>query len=98
MASRVILLCVSVVLAAAAAAEARDFVVGGANDEWKVPAQPDALAKWSSANRFQVGDKLGKRTLAVVVVVSSAAIWLKDRKHSPHKHKAKDSSLSPPVA
>ncbi|XP_066325597.1 early nodulin-like protein 14 [Miscanthus floridulus] len=58
MASRVLLLCVSVVLAAAAAAEARDFVVGGANDAWKAPAQPDALAKWASANRFQVGDKL----------------------------------------
>ncbi|OEL27680.1 hypothetical protein BAE44_0011301 [Dichanthelium oligosanthes] len=51
------LLCVSVVLAAAAAAEARDFVVGGANDGgWKAQAQPDALTKWASANRFQVGD------------------------------------------
>lgn len=88
MASRVLLLCVSVVLAAAAAAEARDFVVGGANDAWKAPAQPDALAKWASANRFQIGDKLGKSSLAVVaVLVSSAAIWSKDRKHLLHKRK-----------
>ncbi|WVZ94061.1 hypothetical protein U9M48_040003 [Paspalum notatum var. saurae] len=56
MASMALLLCLSVVLAAAAGAEARDFVVGGANDKWK--AQPDTLAKWASANRFHVGDKL----------------------------------------
>ncbi|RCV30515.1 hypothetical protein SETIT_6G101500v2 [Setaria italica] len=59
MASRAaLLLCVSVVLAAAAAAEARDFVVGGANDGWKAQVQPDALTKWASVLRFQIGDKL----------------------------------------
>jgi hypothetical protein len=102
MASRVLLLCVSVVLAAAAAAEARDFVVGGANDAWKVPAQPDALAKWASANRFQVGDKLGKRSLAE----SPPSLHLrrcfqfsdlvKDRRHLLHKRKILH--FSPPVA
>jgi hypothetical protein len=51
-----------VVLAAAAAAEARDFVVGGANDGWKAQVQPDALTKWASVLRFQVGDNLGKRS------------------------------------
>ncbi|CAO2206372.1 unnamed protein product [Urochloa humidicola] len=58
MASRTaLLLFASVVLAAAAAAEARDFVVGG-NYGWKAQAQPDALTKWASALRFQVGDNL----------------------------------------
>ncbi|OEL14312.1 hypothetical protein BAE44_0024669 [Dichanthelium oligosanthes] len=62
MASRsALLLCVSVVLAAAAAAEARDFVSSGANNGgWKAQSQPDALTRWSSANRFQVGDNFGK--------------------------------------
>ncbi|KAF8691887.1 hypothetical protein HU200_040004 [Digitaria exilis] len=46
-------LCVSVVLAAATAAEARDFAV-----DLKAQAQPDALTKWASINRFQVGDNL----------------------------------------
>ncbi|PUZ50955.1 hypothetical protein GQ55_6G119900 [Panicum hallii var. hallii] len=59
MASRAaLLLCASVVLAVAAAAEARDFVVGGADDAWKALAQPDALTKWASINRFHVGDNL----------------------------------------
>uniref|UniRef100_A0A0A9ACK0 Phytocyanin domain-containing protein n=1 Tax=Arundo donax TaxID=35708 RepID=A0A0A9ACK0_ARUDO len=59
MASRAALfLCASVVLAAAAYSEARDFVVGGADHGWKVPVQPDALNLWSSVNRFQVGDNL----------------------------------------
>ncbi|CAO2189027.1 unnamed protein product [Urochloa humidicola] len=58
MASRAaLLLCASVVLAAAAAADARDFVVGG-NYGWKAQAQPDALTKWASALRFQIGDNL----------------------------------------
>ncbi|CAO2175854.1 unnamed protein product [Urochloa humidicola] len=59
MASRAaLLLCTSVVvLAAAAGADARDFVVGG-NYGWKAQAQPDALTKWASALRFQVGDNL----------------------------------------
>uniref|UniRef100_A0A0A9H4M7 Phytocyanin domain-containing protein n=1 Tax=Arundo donax TaxID=35708 RepID=A0A0A9H4M7_ARUDO len=59
MASRAaLLLCASVVLAAAACTEARDFVVGGADHGWKVPVQPDALNLWSSINRFQIGDNL----------------------------------------
>ncbi|CAL5007093.1 unnamed protein product [Urochloa decumbens] len=58
MASRAaLLLCASMVLAAAAAAEARDFAVGG-NYGWKAQPRPDALTKWASALRFQVGDNL----------------------------------------
>ena len=68
MASRAALvLCASAVLAAAAAAEARDFVVGGADDAWKVQAQPDALTKWASINRFHVGDSLGKKERSLAV-------------------------------
>ena len=61
MASRVLLLCSFVLLASAVGSEAKkDFIVGGADGGWKVPAQSDALNKWASVNRFHVGDNLGK--------------------------------------
>ncbi|KAG8046885.1 hypothetical protein GUJ93_ZPchr0008g11589 [Zizania palustris] len=49
---------VCAVLALAAAAEAKDLVVGGGGGGWKVPAQADALNKWAQVTRFQVGDNL----------------------------------------
>ncbi|TVU42296.1 hypothetical protein EJB05_08693 [Eragrostis curvula] len=59
MASRAaLLLCASVLFAAAACSQANDVVVGGADHGWKVPVQPDALNLWSSVHRFQVGDNL----------------------------------------
>ncbi|KQJ95877.1 early nodulin-like protein 3 [Brachypodium distachyon] len=57
MASRAILLCVSLVLVFVVGSDAKDFIVAGV-DGWKVPAQPDALNKWASANRFHAGDNL----------------------------------------
>jgi hypothetical protein len=60
MASRALLLCSFVVLAFAARSQAKDFIVGGPTDGWKVPAMSDALNKWASANRFHIGDNLGK--------------------------------------
>ncbi|KAF8701447.1 hypothetical protein HU200_033613 [Digitaria exilis] len=40
--------------------DARDFAV-----DLKAQAQPDALNKWASINRFQVGDDLGKKRLTL---------------------------------
>ncbi|XP_073004210.1 early nodulin-like protein 14 [Typha latifolia] len=39
--------------------EAKDFLVGGSTDSWKIPTSTsDSLNKWAEANRFQVGDSL----------------------------------------
>ncbi|KAM7267309.1 hypothetical protein ACFE04_009475 [Oxalis oulophora] len=38
---------------------ARDFVVGGKTNAWKIPtSESDSLNKWAAALRFQVGDSL----------------------------------------
>ncbi|KAL6640028.1 hypothetical protein ACP70R_022338 [Stipagrostis hirtigluma subsp. patula] len=58
MASRAALLFCASLAFAVAVSEARDFVVGGADNGWKVPDQPDALSRWASACRFHVGDNL----------------------------------------
>jgi len=39
---------------------AREILVGGKTDAWKVPAsQSDSLNQWAERSRFQVGDFLG---------------------------------------
>ncbi|XP_021746302.1 early nodulin-like protein 3 [Chenopodium quinoa] len=40
-------------------AEAKDHLVGGTSDAWKVPSsQSDSLNKWAEKQRFQIGDNL----------------------------------------
>ncbi|KMT16932.1 hypothetical protein BVRB_2g044020 [Beta vulgaris subsp. vulgaris] len=40
-------------------AEARDHLVGGKPDGWKIPAsESDSLNKWAEKSRFQIGDFL----------------------------------------
>ncbi|KAK3123148.1 hypothetical protein QOZ80_8AG0624770 [Eleusine coracana subsp. coracana] len=54
-----LLVCASVLLAAAASSQAKnDVVVGGHDHGWKVPVQPNGLNLWSSIHRFQIGDNL----------------------------------------
>ncbi|CAM9001756.1 unnamed protein product [Rhodiola kirilowii] len=39
--------------------EAREFLVGGTTDSWKIPeSDPDALDKWAEEFRFRIGDSL----------------------------------------
>ncbi|XP_021758039.1 early nodulin-like protein 3 [Chenopodium quinoa] len=60
MASR-IFFSVSLVLAIvlfSSFAEAKDHLVGGTADAWKVPSESDSLNKWAQKNRFQIGDNL----------------------------------------
>ncbi|KAK9682881.1 hypothetical protein RND81_10G103700 [Saponaria officinalis] len=39
--------------------EARDHLVGGKPDAWKVPSDDsESLSKWAQKNRFNIGDKL----------------------------------------
>ncbi|CAN4077105.1 unnamed protein product [Withania somnifera] len=39
--------------------EARDHLVGGANDSWKIPSsESDSLNRWAEKSRFLVGDSL----------------------------------------
>ncbi|XP_073118409.1 early nodulin-like protein 13 [Elaeis guineensis] len=39
--------------------EAKDFLVGGNTEAWKIPSSPSkTLNHWAEANRFQVGDSL----------------------------------------
>ncbi|KAM0831543.1 hypothetical protein ACQ4PT_065465 [Festuca glaucescens] len=58
MASRALLLRSFIVLAFAAGSQAKDFIVGGPSDGWKVPAMSDVLNKWASTNGFHVSDNL----------------------------------------
>ncbi|XP_055802333.1 early nodulin-like protein 1 [Solanum dulcamara] len=36
--------------------EAREFVVDGKENSWKIPSSPNELNKWAEKNRFQIGD------------------------------------------
>ncbi|XP_030953402.1 early nodulin-like protein 1 [Quercus lobata] len=39
--------------------EAREFLVGGKTNAWKIPSsESESLNKWAEASRFQVGDSL----------------------------------------
>ncbi|KAJ4950643.1 hypothetical protein NE237_027475 [Protea cynaroides] len=39
--------------------EARDILVGGKNDSWKIPAsESESLNRWAEGYRFQIGDSL----------------------------------------
>ncbi|KAF6172829.1 hypothetical protein GIB67_034681 [Kingdonia uniflora] len=39
--------------------EAKDFLVGGKTDGWKIPfSQSDSLNEWAQVSRFRVGDSL----------------------------------------
>lgn len=40
--------------------EAREHLVGGKNDSWKIPSsESDSLNHWAEKRRFLVGDSLG---------------------------------------
>ncbi|KAF9613752.1 hypothetical protein IFM89_010482 [Coptis chinensis] len=39
--------------------EAREFLVGGKTDSWKIPSSPsESLNEWSKASRFNIGDTI----------------------------------------
>ncbi|TKY54692.1 Early nodulin-55-2 [Spatholobus suberectus] len=53
--------------------EAKEYVVGGSDNSWKVPLpSPDSLSHWSNSHRFKIGDSLvfkyDERTESVHVV------------------------------
>jgi hypothetical protein len=40
--------------------EAREIMVGGKTDAWKIPSsQSDSLNQWAEGSRFLIGDSLG---------------------------------------
>lgn len=39
--------------------EAKEFVVDGKANSWKIPSSPDEFNKWAEKTRFQIGDYLG---------------------------------------
>ncbi|KAK1414021.1 hypothetical protein QVD17_29758 [Tagetes erecta] len=38
--------------------EAREFVVGGKENPWSIPASPNTLNSWAEKERFKIGDSL----------------------------------------
>ncbi|KAJ8434810.1 hypothetical protein Cgig2_033532 [Carnegiea gigantea] len=58
--SRVFWACLALALALLLSfTEARDHLVGGKADAWKVPSsEAESLNKWAEKNRFQIGDYL----------------------------------------
>lgn len=41
--------------------EAKEILVGGKTDAWKIPSsQSDSLNQWAGSSRFRIGDSLGK--------------------------------------
>ncbi|KAK1275611.1 Early nodulin-like protein 1 [Acorus gramineus] len=39
--------------------EAKDFLVGGTTNAWKIPSSPsESLNRWAESTRFQIGDSL----------------------------------------
>lgn len=54
------LVLTSLVLFSISFCEARDILVGGKTDSWKIPSsQSDSLNQWAEKTRFQIGDSLG---------------------------------------
>ncbi|URD94218.1 early nodulin-like protein [Musa troglodytarum] len=55
--------CLALLLASIlGSSEARDFLVGGNDNAWRVPPNTtDSLNQWAENNRFQVGDSLEKQ-------------------------------------
>ncbi|XP_008794359.1 early nodulin-like protein 3 [Phoenix dactylifera] len=48
-----------VLLLIVGSSEAKDFLVGGNTEAWKIPSSPsETLNQWAEANRFLVGDSL----------------------------------------
>ncbi|KAL7001764.1 hypothetical protein U1Q18_002912 [Sarracenia purpurea var. burkii] len=48
-----------VMLLVSSSSEARDFLVGGSTDAWKIPSSPsDSLNQWAESSRFLIGDSL----------------------------------------
>ena len=47
-----------VIFSSSSALEAREFLVGGTENAWKIPPSPMALNQWAGRNRFRVGDVL----------------------------------------
>ncbi|KAL9442872.1 hypothetical protein AB3S75_016269 [Citrus x aurantiifolia] len=53
------LVLTSLVLFSISFCEARDILVGGKTDSWKIPSsQSDSLNQWAEKTRFQIGDSL----------------------------------------
>ncbi|CAL9772708.1 unnamed protein product [Musa acuminata subsp. burmannicoides] len=53
------LICLTLLLVSFTISEARDFLVGGDDQAWRVPPTTnDSLNRWAEKNRFQVGDSL----------------------------------------
>ncbi|URD96152.1 early nodulin-like protein [Musa troglodytarum] len=54
-----LLVCIALLLVIITSSEARDFLVGGNVNAWRVPpTTTDSLNQWAEKNRFQVGDSL----------------------------------------
>ncbi|XP_020587964.1 early nodulin-like protein 3 [Phalaenopsis equestris] len=60
MASSLFLLVVFLAFSSIMITEAKEFVVGGKPNSWKIPSSSsaDSLNQWAESNRFQVGDYL----------------------------------------
>ncbi|XP_009398652.2 early nodulin-like protein 14 [Musa acuminata AAA Group] len=53
------LVCIALLFVSITSSEARDFLVGGNVNAWRVPpTTTDSLNQWAEKNRFQVGDSL----------------------------------------
>ncbi|KAK1322682.1 Early nodulin-like protein 3 [Acorus calamus] len=54
-------LFLSLIFITTLSSEAKDFLVGGTTNAWKIPSSPsDSLNRWAESTRFQIGDSLGK--------------------------------------
>lgn len=39
--------------------EAREFIVDGKENSWKIPSSPNEFNKWAEKTRFRIGDYIG---------------------------------------
>jgi len=60
--SRAISAFVVVLFFSYSSAAAKEILVGGKTDAWKIPSsQSDSLNQWAGSSRFRIGDSLGKK-------------------------------------
>ncbi|KAK1286975.1 Early nodulin-like protein 3 [Acorus calamus] len=53
------LLFLTLIFITTLSSEAKDFLVGGTTNAWKIPSSPsDSLNHWAESTRFQIGDSL----------------------------------------
>jgi len=51
---------------------AKEILVGGKTDAWKIPSsQSDSLNQWAGSSRFRIGDSLGKKKKPLSSSISS---------------------------